>query len=80
MCNCINLVNDNLEKQTDNTKLDIPIVFNQATNELKADMACVATTKRDDHSRKRAARLFAAYCPFCGEKYPDAKDESNVPE
>lgn len=68
MCNCISEVEAKLKETGRNTKLDIPITFS-LTGKLSADRVNVATCKRDDKKREKPLRLFAAYCPFCGEAY-----------
>ena len=68
MCNCISEAEKSL-KDT-NTKLDVPITFNQKSGQLSANRLTIATTKRDPKKREKVNRLFASYCPFCGKKYP----------
>lgn len=70
MCNCISEVEAKLKETGRNTKLDIPVTFS-LTGKLSADRVNVATCKRDDKKREKPLRLFAAFCPFCGEAYPD---------
>ena len=70
MCNCISEVEAKLKETGRNTKLDIPVTFS-LTGKLSADRVNVATCKRDDKKREKPLRLFAAFCPFCGEAYPE---------
>lgn len=74
MCNCINDTNKALAKLGNNTKLDIPIIFNARDGLNVAKQCSVLTARIDDHKRKPPARLFASYCPFCGEKYAEDSD------
>ena len=72
MCDCIEKINEALEKQGTNTMLDIPIVLNRVDTENVLESAArvkVTTCKRDSSSRKQPMQMFASYCPFCGEKY-----------
>ncbi len=73
MCDCIKETNEALAKETTNTELDVPIVLNHETMELKAEYVLVATRKRNKYQRARPKKLFASYCPFCGRKYPQGK-------
>ena len=78
MCNCISEVEEKLKETGRNTKLDIPITFS-LTGKLSADRVNVATCKRDEKKREKPLRLFAAFCPFCGEAYPEKEaTEHNV--
>lgn len=70
MCNCIAMTDEKFVEIDSNSKLDVPFVFNHK-GIVSIRRVLVATVKRDEHSRKKASKIFATYCPFCGEKYPD---------
>lgn len=69
MCNCISEINQQLKESGKNTMLDIPIVFSMSGG-LSGDKVTISTCKREDKKREKPLRLFAMFCPFCGEKYP----------
>ena len=73
MCDCINLTNATLKEHPEwNTCLDIPFTWDK-TGGINASRTTVSTMKLDEDRRpknKKPIRLFATYCPFCGEKYP----------
>lgn len=67
MCDCIKKVNAELaESQSPNTMIETPL--------FGTPRAFVVTTKRHAGLRGKkyaAMPMFATYCPFCGEKYPE---------
>ena len=65
MCTCIEDSNKFLSDR--NTRITIPLFGTQRP--------FVQTEKLDDFKRGKPTMIFASYCPFCGEKYPPAKDE-----
>jgi hypothetical protein len=68
MCNCIDKVNKTLEIL--NTCLTIPLLVQLDTGEQRVgDRIMLSTEKIDPKKRGTAKKLFAAYCPICGEKY-----------
>lgn len=68
MCECIDKIDENLKKAGHNTAIDVPIIF--STSGVTAPQkTTVATVKADKSNRKKPARLYASYCPFCGIKY-----------
>lgn len=69
MCDCIELINDKLEEANTNTVLDIPMTLSMSSDDIKADRTTVTTRKKDSMARKKAQKVFASYCPFCGDKY-----------
>lgn len=72
MCNCIKDTNKVLEERGLNTRLDIPIMFNRGNGNLgSSPQVLIKTKKADTTKREKPIKLFASYCPFCGEKYPD---------
>jgi hypothetical protein len=76
MCDCIKMTNDGLKEHPEwNTQVLVPITFSMKNGGLKADRLAVATEKLDDKKRQKPITLFASYCPFCGEKYPEAEKE-----
>ena len=68
MCDCINVINAKLEEADINTKLDIPIAFSVGEG-LSAKGVLIATAKLDKRNRQKPSRVFASYCPFCGQPY-----------
>lgn len=73
MCNCHLLVDQQLEEKGSNTRLDIPLVFHQG--QVSTHIVSITTCKRDIKKREKPIKVFATYCPFCGEKYPKNKEE-----
>jgi len=71
MCNCVKLIQDQLEKEGSNTMLDIPILYNFKTGISRSDKVKIATKKRDINKREPAKSFFGQFCPFCGKKYPE---------
>ena len=69
MCNCISEVEEQLKATGRNTMLDIPITFS-LTGSLSGGKVTISTCKRDEKKREKPLRLFASFCPFCGEAYP----------
>ena len=70
MCECIAQMNEGLMEH--NTKLEIPIVTrtSEAAYNLSASTRVViATEKIESRKRTGPVKLFASFCPFCGEKY-----------
>lgn len=65
MCDCIEKCNADLaQSEFPNTMIEYPL--------WGPKMTFVVTCKRDEKVRQKPKRLFASYCPFCGEKYTDA--------
>lgn len=60
MCECILTVNQELAQH--NTRIHMPIIGPK--------IPFVETIKVDEKRRGKPVRMFATYCPFCGEKYP----------
>jgi hypothetical protein len=74
MCNCIEKTNKSLKEHPEwNTTLDIPFTWDKK-GALSADKVTISTMKADDRNRQKPIRLFASYCPFCGEKYKEKDD------
>ena len=69
MCDCAKQVNKSLKENDTNTRLDIPMMLSMSENTVSADRLSVSTCKASSKSRKKAQRVMASYCPFCGEKY-----------
>jgi hypothetical protein len=75
MCDCIERINKDLQKDNINTRITTPILFNYGTGMYVETKALIATEKTDTSKREKAKRFFATYCPFCGVKYPEAIPE-----
>lgn len=59
-CNCITEMNDKLREH--NTALTVPL--------LGQPRAILSTYQVETgRGKKKAAYVFANYCPFCGDKY-----------
>jgi len=73
MCDCIEMTNKDLKENHPefNTRVHVPIVFNFKDGVCKESKAMIVTEKLDDKKRIKPIKLFASYCPFCGEKYED---------
>lgn len=63
MCDCISRIDAKLATDAPNTMLVL--------NLLGPTRAVVATCKRQEKKREKAAYVMASYCPFCGEQYPE---------
>lgn len=72
MCDCIEEINKNLKEKTENTELDIPMIWNLKGIKTQ-QRVIIATRKRVAKIRKTPIKLFATYCPFCGKPYEEAK-------
>lgn len=68
MCDCISKIDGHLKEKAPNTMLVL--------NMLGPQRAVISTCKRDDKKREKPAYMMATYCPFCGDKYEDAKSSS----
>lgn len=68
MCDCINAINAKLVEADINTMLDIPIAWS-VDEGLSTKGVLIATAKRDKTKRQKPSRLYASYCPFCGQSY-----------
>lgn len=67
MCDCIDLIDKKLEEAGENTIIDVPIAFGpEGISAIRRPI--IATKKRDAGKRQKPKRMFASYCPFCGEK------------
>lgn len=74
MCNCITETDRQLKEY--NTKLETPIMIDPESKDMRAALcAVVSTAKIDTRKRGAAMTLFAAFCPFCGERYENGKDK-----
>lgn len=69
MCECIKDINEQLISR--NLKVKIPIASRQG--QLVALTPEIVTEKIDNSKKAGSAVLMAAYCPWCGEKYPDGE-------
>lgn len=70
MCECIRLINEQLEER--NTHISRKIAYKDG--ELKVLGAVIETYKIDSKKRGKPFTLLASYCPFCGEKYDSDTD------
>ncbi len=66
MCNCIVNVNERLALH--NTCIHMPL-FGPA-------LPFIETIKLDEKKRGKPTKMFATFCPFCGEKFPDSEMEA----
>ncbi len=66
MCECISTVNEHLAKH--NAQLLLPMFVVRGSTQRPF----VETTKLDEKKRGKPPAMFATFCPFCGEKYPEA--------
>jgi len=65
MCDCIKEIDTKLKEQGRNTQICVAFGMSGTINQTM-----VLTVKADDTKREKPVKIFAAYCPFCGEKYP----------
>ena len=64
-CDCIQTVNAMLAER--NTRIMLPIVFGDQTPRVMIVTDQIETGR----GKKKAAGMFATFCPFCGVKYPE---------
>ena len=64
-CGCIARIDARLAEH--NTKIELPWFGPQLPR--------IITMKKDEKKRGKPMGVFATYCPFCGTKYPEPKDE-----
>lgn len=62
-CDCIKDVDEHLSSH--NTKIELPMFGLQRP--------FITTRKLDEKKRGKPMFIFASFCPFCGEKYPESK-------
>jgi len=77
MCNCIQAVNNELAERKANTEIHVPFTLSKITR------VCIETEKVDGNKRGKPMKVFASFCPFCGQEYaaqqplaPDAGDSA----
>lgn len=68
LCDCIAKVNKLLSEH--NTAIDMTDTINMKTGKFEPRMT-VPTARIDTKNRKGPMRVFATYCPMCGEKYQE---------
>lgn len=73
MCNCVQLVNRELAKH--NTHIDMVDTISMVTGQFEQRMA-VPTARIDTRKRKGPMKVFATFCPMCGEEYPKLQKSS----
>jgi len=66
-CDCFTKVNRLLREH--NTAVDLCDTINMKTGNFERRMV-VPTKRIDTKKRKGPMRVFATYCPMCGDKYP----------
>lgn len=67
-CDCISTVNAMLAER--NTKLMLPITFSSLNDPTEPQRLMVVTDQIETgRGKKKAAGMFATYCPFCGVSY-----------
>jgi hypothetical protein len=68
-CNCLEQVQEYLKP--DNTQLRQDLMFSmKSMSAARSTRVFVETRKIDTKIKKAKKEVFAAYCPFCGKKYP----------
>lgn len=69
-CNCFAQVQEQLKEH--NTKLRQEFFFNMKTMSATMSKIPLLLTEKIDTSKKKPPKkkVFCAYCPFCGKKYP----------
>ncbi len=71
MCNCIAEINIKLSDKKINTRIKVPLLFNDDMSS-QCDKAQIVTEKEDSSVRKKPVHIFSSFCPFCGEAYKSA--------
>lgn len=69
-CNCIYLINDSMEKQGRNERLNRPL-FGNGNGPCSVETYLPPGIKRK--RGQSGLTIWATYCPFCGQKYPDGE-------
>jgi hypothetical protein len=72
MCDCVQIVNRELAKY--NTHVDMVDTINMKTRKFEQRMA-VPTARVNTKKRGSPMKVFATFCPMCGEKYADSASE-----
>jgi hypothetical protein len=65
MCDCRQWMDAKLKEH--NGRLAVGIIVGRDSLSLKGHL-CVETEKLDKTKRKPVPKVFATFCPFCGEK------------
>ncbi len=68
-CDCIDLVNTELDRKNLNTVLGIRIFWDGSPTRVQ-----LQTFINEKKRGARAVPVLANYCPFCGKKYENAKE------
>jgi hypothetical protein len=68
MCDCLSMVNRELAKH--NTHVDLVDTINMTTGKFEQRMA-IPTARTNTRKRGSPMKVFATFCPMCGEKYPE---------
>lgn len=64
MCDCVSRVNEGLKADNTRIALSVSIVNQSLVERLSIETELVEKRRVG----KKPVRLFASYCPFCGEK------------
>lgn len=72
MCTCIERVNGNLRGS--NKQLTQNLIHRIRAGKVFASPVVIQTEDRITHKVSKVP-LFAKFCPFCGERYPDLGDD-----
>lgn len=75
MCNCISLVNRELAKH--NTEISMVDTISMVTGQFERRMS-VPTQRINTRKRGTPMKVFATFCPMCGEEYPRMSKEPNA--
>jgi len=67
MCNCITQTNEALVKH--NTRLNVPVVLGKSFDLSASTRVVIATEKIESRKRTGPVKIFASFCPFCGDGY-----------
>ena len=73
MCDCIEICNKALRESGRNTELELPMYLDNRPLRV-----FIKTQKMDSKKRLGPVSLTAAYCPFCGEAYPEKAQVSHA--
>lgn len=71
MCNCIERANKVLAEKS--TAIETVMTFKDGVMHARL---CVPTRRTDGSKRKSPLRVFASFCPLCGEKISEGKTSS----
>lgn len=68
MCECNKTINEKLASKNLNTVIYEPLTLSDDLT-LGSKRVNIETIKANKNLRKKPTKVFASFCPFCGERY-----------